>query len=191
MDRRGGTLVGAGLVGLGLLLLAERVLDVNVGRYGWPFIVVGIGVLLIVGSVAIGGTEGSGMAVGGGITTVVGLVLAVQNATGLWATWAYAWTLVGPGGSGLGLLVYGIARGMPDLREAGIRSIGAALGLFALFGLFFEGIIGLSGEPFLTGDAVPFALIGIGAVVLVAGFFRRPTAPAGTAERPEPGNGPA
>ena len=34
----------------------------------------------------------------------------------------------------------------------GIRSLGSGLALFVAFGLFFEGVIGLSGEPFLVGS---------------------------------------
>ena len=88
----------------------------------------------------------------GGITTVVGLVLAVQNATGLWATWAYAWALVGPGGTGLGLVFYGLRPAAPGPRLERDPVARERARLFPAFGLFFEGVIGLSGEPFLVGS---------------------------------------
>jgi hypothetical protein len=164
---RGGLIFGGILVVLGLLFLAERAFGVQFGRFGWPLFVIVPGVLLMAASLAAGGREGSGLAVAGAITTVVGLVLAVQNATGLWATWAYAWALVGPGGTGLGLIFYGVLKRQPDLVSNGIRSLGSGLALFAAFGLFFEGVIGLSGEPFLLGsDLLPIALIGLGIVLL-------------------------
>src|SRR5437899_207347 len=50
----------------------------------------------------------TGALVPGGIVTVTGLILAAQNATGDWASWAYAWTLVVPGGAGLGLFLQGL-----------------------------------------------------------------------------------
>ena len=57
------------------------------------------------------------MASVGGIVTMIGVVLAVQEAYGLYQTWAYAWALVAPGGVGVGLTVYGLlARRGDDLR---------------------------------------------------------------------------
>ena len=41
------------------------------------------------------------------------------------------------------------------------------------FGLFFEGVIGLSGDPFLVGsDYLPIALIGVGVLFLLWGVLR-------------------
>jgi hypothetical protein len=170
---RSGVIVGAVLIVLGLLFLAERVFNVDVGRFGWPLFVIVPGILLLAASLAVGGREGSGLAVAGAITTTVGLVLAVQNATGLWATWAYAWALVGPAATGAGLLFYGLLKGRREDISNGVRSLGTGLALFAGFGLFFEGIIGLSGEPFLVGsDVLPLALIGLGVVLVAASLFR-------------------
>jgi hypothetical protein len=171
-DTRGGVALGLILIGLGVLFLVERVADVDLGRFGWPLFVIVPGLLILAWGVTAGGREGAGIAAGGGITTMVGLILAVQNATGLWATWAYAWALVGPGGTGLGLIVYGLFRGDRTQLWNGLRSLAAGLVLFAAFGLFFEGVIGLSGRPFLTGDALPFALIALGVVVLGAAVLR-------------------
>ena len=95
--------------------------------------------------------------------------------TDLWATWAYAWPLVAPGGVGLGMALYGSMRGLPDVARDGVRSLGVGLALFVAFGLFFEGVIGLSGDPFLVGsDVLPIVLIGLGAVILVLGLLREP-----------------
>jgi hypothetical protein len=54
----------------------------------------------------------------------------------------------------------------------GLRSLGTGLGLFVAFGLFFEGVIGLSGPPFLTTDIAPYVLVGVGTVILVLGIVR-------------------
>jgi hypothetical protein len=57
--------------------------------------------------------------------------------------------------------------------SSGARSVGAGLALFVGFGLFFEGVIGLSGDPFLVGsDYLPIALIGIGVLFLLWGLLR-------------------
>jgi hypothetical protein len=172
-SNRGGMIFGVILILLGVLFLAERFLDINLGKYGWPLFIVVPGVLLFLAALAAPPREGTGLATAGGIVTMVGLVLAVQNATDAWATWAYAWALVAPGGVGVGLALYGMIRGLPDLVRAGARSLGAGLGLFVGFGLFFEGVIGLSGDPFLVGsDYLPIALIGIGLLFLLWGVFR-------------------
>lgn len=169
---RGGVVLGIVLIALGALFLADRLLGFDLGRAGWPLFVIVPGVLLLAWGVTMTGREGVGIAVGGAITTVVGAILAVQNATGLWATWAYAWALVGPGGTGIGLLAYGLAHRDQGLVTNGLRSIGTALVLFVAFGLFFEGVIGLSGTPFLNTDLGPLLLIGVGVVVLLGGLFR-------------------
>jgi hypothetical protein len=174
---RSGVVVGGILIVLGAVFLAERAFGINLGRFGWPLFVIVPGVLLMGASLAVSGREGSGLAVAGAITTVVGAILAVQNATGLWSTWAYAWALVGPGGTGIGLIYFGLLKGYPDLASIGIRSLGGSLALFGAFFLFFEGIIGLSGDPFLVGsDLLPFGLIGLGVILLgwaVVGGRRR------------------
>jgi hypothetical protein len=170
---RGGIIVGSILIVLGLLFLAERLFDINLGEYGWPLFVILPGVLLFLASLAAPPRQGVGLGVAGAITTVVGLILAVQNATGLWATWAYVWPLVAPGGSGLGMALYGLLRGQPDFVSLGARQLGVGLGLFVAFGLFFEGVIGLSGDPFLVGsDYLPIVLIGIGVLFLLWSLLR-------------------
>ena len=171
-DGRRGVVLGVILIGLGLLFLVERFVGFDLAEAGWPLFVIIPGVLLFAWGVIQSGREGLGLAVAGGITTVVGLILAVQNATGLWATWAYAWALVGPGGSGLGMAGYGLVRRDSSLVTTGLRSIAAGVGLFLAFGLFFEGLIGLSGQPFLTTELGPYILIAIGLAVVGLGLAR-------------------
>src|SRR5258706_948536 len=155
-ERGGGVILGIILIALGGFFLAERVVGFDLGHYGWPFFVIVPGALLFAAALATADVRaGTGLATAGGITTMVGIVLAVQNVTGLWATWAYAWALVGPGGSGVGLFLYGLFRGQPDLVTAGGRPIRAAPR--ALFGLWvvFLGGIRLSRAPGLPPSQPP------------------------------------
>jgi hypothetical protein len=171
-DTRGGVALGLILVAIGAVLLLDRVTGVDLGRAGWPLFIVVPGILILAWGVSTSSREGIGLAIGGGITTVVGLILAVQNLTGQWATWAYAWALVGPGGPGLGMIAWGLAHDDRALVRNGLRTLASGIVLFAAFGLFFEGVIGLSGPPFLTSDAGPVALIVLGIVVIGAAIVR-------------------
>lgn len=170
--------LGAVLVVIGILLFAAQLLDFNVGRLGWPLIVVGVGVVLLVIGLFVNLEEG--MVIGGTVVTTVGLVLLYQNSTGLWATWAYAWALVGPAASGFGLALWGLRTGNArDLRN-GIWGFLGGLALFAIGFLFFEGVIGLSGGRLPLADWVlPALVIGIGVVLVARGLLSRgePEAP--------------
>jgi drug/metabolite transporter (DMT)-like permease len=108
------------------------------------------------------------------VVTTVGLVLFYQNSTGHWESWAYAWALVGPAASGLGLLLWGARTGDPREIRNGTWALLGGLGLFAIGFLFFEGVIGISGQQLPLPDWVlPVAVIAIGVVILVRGIFER------------------
>jgi len=66
-----------------------------------------------------------------------------------------------------------VAHGDRSLMTNGVRTLATGLILFVGFGLFFEGVIGLSGDPFLVGsDYLPIALIGVGVLFLLWGVLR-------------------
>ena len=164
--------LGLVLVVVGALLFIGQVADVDVARLVWPFIIVAIGVVLLFLGLFVNLEQG--MVIGGTVVTTVGLVLAYQNATGLWATWAYAWALVGPAASGLGLTLWGVRTGDGSAARNGFWGFLGGLALFAVGFLFFEGIIGLSGERLPLADWVlPAAVIAIGVVLLARGLLSR------------------
>ena len=169
---------GGLIIGLVLILLGGAALLVQVGglSIGWPIWIVAPGVALLLGAIAVGGPGGSAMAAVGGIVTMVGVVLAVQDATDLYQTWAYAWALVAPGGVGAGLTIYGLVTRRGDDLRGGLGALFVGVVIFLVGFLFFEGVVGLSGERFgnLTDVAVPLALVGIGVVVLVGAFIPGP-----------------
>jgi len=103
-------------------------------------------------------------------------VLSVQAATGLWATWAYAWALVAPGGVGVAFVLYGILTAQPDVARAGVPILLTGLGLFIAFGLFFEGVLHLSGADLpLAEPVLAMGLVALGVVILVVGMSGRRT----------------
>ena len=174
-ERRGSSgtaLLGILLITVGVFFFIGQWLNIDWGAATWPFYVIAPGLALM----AFGLTQrdGSGLTVAGSIVTMVGLVLLYQNATGHWESWAYAWALVGPGGSGLGMLLYGTRSGNRKMARDGFWQILVAIGLFVAGFIFFEGIIGISGQRLpLPEWLLPVAVIAIGLLVLVRGFTAR------------------
>jgi hypothetical protein len=178
-ERRGtsGTAVlGIGLILLGAIFFIGQLADFDWGAATWPFYVIAPGVALA--AIGLSQRNGSGLTIAGCIVTIVGLVLLYQNATDHWESWAYAWALVGPGGSGLGILLYGVRSANRKMARDGFWQILAAIGLFVAGWLFFEGIIGISGRRLpLPEWVLPAVVIALGVVVLIRGLTSRPVEP--------------
>ena len=167
-----GLIAGVILVIIGAAVLVTRVVDLSFGGATWPLWIVVPGVAMLVGSCFIPPRGGLGLAIPGAIVTMVGLILWVQEAYGLYATWAYAWALVAPTAPGLGMLLYGLVQRDGELARDGLRTTLVGIGLFLGFMLFFEGVLGLSGSPIANLDEVlPYALIGLGVLLVVLSFF--------------------
>ncbi len=173
----GAAVLGGILIVLGIVFFVGQQLNIDIGQATWPFYVIVPGVALV--TLGLTQRRGSGLTISGSLVTIVGLVLLYQNATDRFETWAYAWALVGPGGSGVGMLLYGTRSGDRRMARAGFWSILGALGLFAVGFIFFEGVIGISGERLpLPNWVLPVAVIVIGLLVLLRGLtFQRPAEP--------------
>jgi hypothetical protein len=163
-----GLVAGVILVVIGAALLLGRVMDLSFQGVTWPLWIVVPGIAMLVGSFFIPPRAGLGLAVPGTIIAIVGLILWVQAVYDLYATWAYAWALVAPTGPGLAMLLYGLVHRDRELVGDGLRTTLVGLGLFLGFMLFFEGVVGLSGEPIQNLDEVlPYAAIGLGVLLVV------------------------
>jgi hypothetical protein len=114
------------------------------------------------------GRLGEVLAMVGGVVTMVGLVLLVQNATDRFETWAYAWTLVVLVGPGIGRWLAGAVRGRRDLVASGGWLLGAGLVGFVVLAVFFEVVVGLGGrwEGAASRDGLAAVLILAGLVLL-------------------------
>jgi hypothetical protein len=127
---------------------------------------------MVVGSLFIPSRGGLGLAIPGAILAMIGAILLVQAAYGLYATWAYAWALVAPTGVGLAMLVYGVAHRDRELIRDGLSTTLTGIGLFVGFGIFFEGVIGISGHRIEHLDQVlPFVAIGLGVLLIAMAFL--------------------
>ena len=167
-------MLGVILVVVGGALLIGRVVDIGLAGVTWPVWIVVPGVAMLIGSFFIPARGGVGLAVAGSIVTTVGLVLWVQDAYDLYATWAYAWALVAPTAPGIGMTFYGLVHRDGQLVGDGVRTMLVGLGLFLGFALFFEGVVGLSGTPIANlDDVLPYAIVGLGILLVVLSFFGR------------------
>lgn len=162
----GPTIIGIALVLLGALWLAARFINIDLSRIPWPFYIVVPGVVIFLFSLAARDRGGEGLAIAGGVVTMVGLISLYQDLTGHWESWAYAWALVAPGGVGLGLLLFGLLAGRLRLAVNGGRALLAGLGLFLAGAVFFELILNIGGDHFgQTGR------IALSAVLVVSGLL--------------------
>jgi hypothetical protein len=171
--RSGGSSMALGivLVVVGLFALGVVVFGIDLTQYGWPLFVIIPGLtLLVVGFV--GG--GVGASVPGGIVTMLGLVLAYQSSSGDWASWAFAWALVAPGGVGLGLYLQALRDRDPMMLKRGRTLIFVAAMIFLIGFVLFEGIFRISGQDYgIFGKAaLPGLLIVIGIILLVRSIQR-------------------
>lgn len=162
-----GRIIGAViLIALGLFFLTLQIFpglrDVFNMQMVWPLIIVGIGVLLLLGALL---TWTPGMMVGATFMIGLGGLLFWQNATGNWASWAYAWTLFAVF-AGVGIFLMNLMQG--HVRQGLMMSAGPILGGFAAF-LIFGAFFGALGA---LGLYWPLLLILIGVVILARGFWR-------------------
>ncbi len=173
--RSGPLAIGLLLIALGVAFLLAQWAGFEVGRYGWPYIVIGAGVVVFVAGFLIGEPAGVGLAVFGGIVAATGTLLLAQAISGLWASWAYAWALIAPGSVGLALLVYGFVFGRRDLVRGGMGALSVGVVLFLVGALFFEGILDISDlrGSTLGGLILPAAVIALGVLVLIGAFMPR------------------
>lgn len=144
----------------GILILADGMFAGRLGAYLWPLRIIVPGVALFIGALFMDEKIGVPLSIVSSTTTITGLILVVHVLTDYWATWAYSWTLLFPTAVGFSLLAYGLAKTNPKLRRAGWRLTKVGLGLFLVFGVFFEFIIGLGG--FSLNYGWPLLLISLG-----------------------------
>src|SRR5713226_6355862 len=106
--RRQSVVLGGLFVLIGAILLVGQFVRIDIGHYGWPFFVIAPGIVILFVALTARGAVSEGLAILGSIITVTGLILLYQNATDHFESWAYAWALVFPGATGIGMILYGL-----------------------------------------------------------------------------------
>lgn len=141
--RAGSNGVGIVLIVLGILFLANQLIGFDLWSVAWPLGIVLIG-LSFFAAMLIGGKSLSGLAIPGSIVTVVGLILAYQDAFDRYETWSYAWAFIVIA-AGLGISIKGFWTDDAKSFQGGLRVMAIGAVLAVVFGVFFELIIGFSG----------------------------------------------
>ena len=104
------------------------------------------------------------------VALMLGLVLAYSNSTGDWPAWAYAWSLVIPGGIGLGVYLQALRDHDQAALRRGRNLLFVGLMIFLIGFVLFESILGISGRDYFGNigkAALPALLIIVGAILLV------------------------
>ncbi len=155
--RRSNLIVGLLLLVLGAAALILQLVPGFYLPFSWPWIIIGVGLVLLV---LAGATGIPALAVPACVVGGIGGILYYQTITGDWDSWAYVWALI-PGFVGLGLVLAGVLAGRASgFMRAGRWLILVSLLLLAAFGSLF-GALGMLG-PFW-----PVLLILIGVVLLL------------------------
>jgi len=156
---------GAILILVGAVLFAAQVLPDFMPDFweifSWPWIVIGIGLVLFVLGAAVGEP---GMAVPATIMCGLGGILAYQWYTGDWQSWSYIWTLI-PGFVGIGIVLMSLLGGDASLKD-GSTLMFISFIMLAVFGSFF-GAVGMAGRYW------PVLLILLGVVLMIRTFFNK------------------
>jgi hypothetical protein len=161
--------LGLLLLGVGAWILIARFIHIDLGSWLWPFWVIVPGGLTMALGFRDTHRSNEGLVIFGSIVAVTGIILFVQNVTGQWQSWAYAWALLFPGSVGLGQYLWGKRTGNTAAVRSAEKTLRIAVILFIAFGIFFEVVLGIGG--FRLGAAgrivVPVLLIAAGAAIYV------------------------
>ncbi len=164
MDRRRRSSLAGGilLILLGVAFLAFQVLPGVRHWFSWPWIIIGVGVLMLLVSLL---TAVPALAIPACIVSGIGGLFYWQSVTGNWESWSYAWALI-PGFVGVGILLSNLLSG--KVRQAVRDGGGLILTSLILFVVFAS----LLGGVNLLGPYWPVILILLGLWGLVRPLFR-------------------
>jgi hypothetical protein len=158
--------VGIMLILIGGLFLTMQLMpslsDWFWSTFDWPFVIIGVGICLLIFGLLAGAP---GMSIPASIVTGIGGILAYQNATGNWESWAYVWALI-PGFVGIGVMLSAL---LGEGGREGFRSGLTLVFISAILFLIFSSIMGAN--P--LGAWWPILLIILGLWLLIQPLFRR------------------
>lgn len=154
------TVIAISLIAIGIMF------GLGIGAL-WPLFVMIPG-LAFLAAAAKGGRSTAAFAIPGMLISGTGLLLLVQNLTGYWSSWSYAWTLYGVF-LGMGFAMMGRLMGDSAVESMGRVFIIVGGIAFLVFGVFMEVVMGFGG----LGTLWPLAVIGLGLFLIARPFTLR------------------
>ncbi len=167
-SNRSALFLGGGLVLMGVVLLLGKILSIPFGDYLWPFIFIIPGILVFLSALSSDSSSGEGLTILGAILTALGLIFLAQQVTGLWASWAYVWSLVAPTSIGFAQMVYGTKKDRIPIIQSGKKLINLGMLMFVIGFMFFELIIGINGFGIRNFGlpVIPVMMVFVGILIL-------------------------
>ncbi len=150
---------------IGLILLALGALLFLGSGVWWTLFILVPGLLLLLPAWYGGAVGAAIFAIPGMLVLGTGALLAVMGFTGLWHSWAYAWTLYGAF-LGLAFMLMGLRLPDPSLYAVGGWFVRISLIACALLAFFFEVVLGIGG---LSVPGGPLLLLILGLALLLYG----------------------
>ncbi len=154
-------IIGMILIGVGGLFLLAQGTDFNIFGLGWPLFVLIPGAIFLTIALRAENEETVGLIFPGVIVTGTGVILAYQNFTGHWESWAYVWTLY-PVFVGIAMRHMGYRTDSFDLRRTGQMMMIVGMIAFVSFGALFELFIFNGGSFGILAPIAPVVMIGAG-----------------------------
>jgi hypothetical protein len=164
----GALIVGALLIAVGLMALADQFWQLWDWGFFWPFPIIVFGALFFLGMIA-GGKQAAALAIPGSIISGIGLVLLFQNLTGHWESMSYFWALIIVF-VGVGIYIMGWYGGDANQKRSGWGVMKVGFILFVIFGTLFELLLFSSSNLVFP---VLLILLGIYLVLSRTGLFDR------------------
>jgi len=173
-ESTGRTIAGVVLIALGATFLLAQVTDMNIFGLAWPLFVLVPGGIFLAIALRAEDEESVKMIFPGVIVTGTGLILAYQNTTNHWESWAYIWALY-PVFAGVAMRYLAHHTQDAEMRQNGRRTTLIGLLMFVVFGAMFELFIFNGVGLGVIAPLIPLLMIGAGVFMLLrnAGSSRK------------------
>ena len=163
MEKRSAIIVGIFVILLGTFLLVTHFFPEPFSFFEGSFTVIIIGAAFLVAALL---THRGGLAIPGCIVGGIGTILFLQERSGDFMSWTYAWTLI-PGFVGIGIIISGLLdQAHPHFDSGALVIIAVSVAAF----LLFSGFLGLTWDWEIYW---PVLLIAAGVMVLISAIFRK------------------
>ena len=163
-------LLAATLIGLGLLLLVLHYFS-GLAGFAWPLFVILPGAALIAAGTS-NAWYAQHVAAAGAVVTGAGVILAAQNASGYFQSWAYAWALL-PAFAGAAIWTIGVRDGDEAAKAGGRSLMQWGVLIFVVLAAIFE--LFIFDHSWFDGGLVLALLLIAAGVLLLVSRRRRPS----------------